>query len=102
MTPEEMKARTKQFALRVMKVVDALPKNPAARIVAGQILRCSTSVRSNYRAACRARSKKEFVSKISIVLEEADESTYWLELIAEGELLPPHKVDSLLREAREI
>tara|TARA_A100001391_G_scaffold46670_1_gene27563 strand:+ start:185 stop:538 length:354 start_codon:yes stop_codon:yes gene_type:complete len=98
----ELKSRTKQFALRVMKLVGSLPQNAVGRPIGNQLIRSATSVGANYRAACRGRSKAEFVSKLSIVIEEADESCYWLELIIEGGLLPKDKVDSLLDEANQI
>jgi four helix bundle protein len=72
MTPEELKARTKQFALRVLKLVGALPKTIEGRAIANQLVRCGTSVAANYRAACRSRSKTEFVAKMGVVLEEAE------------------------------
>lgn len=89
MTPEELKDRTKQFALRVLKLVAAMPKTIEGRAIASQLVRSGTSVAANYRATCRARSKAEFIAKIGIVLEEADEALLWFELIAEGNLLPP-------------
>jgi four helix bundle protein len=81
MNAEDLKKRTKQFALRVLKLVAALPNNVQGRAVGGQLVRAGTSVASNYRAACRGRSKAEFVAKLGIVVEEADESAFWLELI---------------------
>ena len=81
MTPQDLKLRTKQLALRVLKLVAALPKTIEARAIANQLVRCGTSVAANYRAACRARSKAEFVAKMGVVLEEADETQLWLELI---------------------
>jgi len=102
MTPLELKARTKQFALRILKLVAALPKNIEGRAVANQLVRCGTSVAANYRAACRARSKAEFVAKMGVVLEEADETQLWLELIIEGKLLPSKQIQSLLSEANEL
>jgi four helix bundle protein len=99
---QELQCRTKQFALRVFKLVDALPRTPAGRAVASQLVRSATSVGANYRAACRARSRAEFTSKLGTVLEEADESLYWLELIREGELISESKVYSLLKEADEL
>ena len=102
MTREILKERTKQFALRIIKVVDALPKNATGRVIGDQLIRCGTSVGANYRAACRGRSKAEFSSKLHIVLEEADESIFWLELIIETELLPEKKIESLLKEANEL
>lgn len=102
MNADELKRRTKQFALRILKLVSALPDNAQGRTVAGQLVRCGTSVGSNYRASCRARSRAEFVAKIGIVLEEADESAFWLELIIEGMLLRAELVQPLLDEANEL
>lgn len=102
MNDSELKRRTKQFALRAMKLVGALPENAVGRPIGNQLIRSATSVGANYRAACRGRSKAEFVSKLSIVIEEADESCYWLELIIEGELLAKDKVEALLDEANQI
>jgi four helix bundle protein len=102
MNPTELKNRTKQFALRILKLVTALPNTIAGRAVGSQIVRSGTSVAANYRATCRARSKAEFVAKIGVVLEEADETLLWLELIEESRLLPPKRVESLLVEANEL
>jgi four helix bundle protein len=102
MNPEELKDRTKQFALRVLKLVGALPKTIEGRAIASQLVRCGTSVAANYRATCRARSKAEFIAKVGIVLEEADEALLWLELISEANLLPRKRVDPLLAEANEL
>ena len=78
--PEQLKARTKQFAIRIVRVFKGLPKNDEARIIGKQLLRAGTSVAANYRAVCRSRSKAEFISKMSVVVEEADETAFWLEL----------------------
>ncbi len=102
MTEAELKARTKRFALQVLQVVEQLPGTLAGRAIGGQLVRSGTSVGANYRAACRGRSKAEFIAKIGIVTEEADESAYWLELIVEGKLLPPDLVLPLQREAEEL
>jgi four helix bundle protein len=102
MTPVELKARTKQFALRILKLVAALPKNIEGRAVANQLVRCGRPVAANYRAACRARSKAEFVAKMGVVREEADETQLWLELIIEGKLRPSKRVQPLLNEANEL
>src|SRR5882724_3771577 len=102
MRPDDLKKRTKQFALRVLKLVAALPKTVEGRAISGQLVRAGTAVGANYRAACRGRSKAEFVAKIGIVEEEADESAYWMELIIEAELLKPTQVESLLTEANEL
>ena len=97
-----MKQRTKHFALRVLKLVPALPKTIEGRAIANQLVRCGTSVAANYRAACRSRSKAEFIARTGVVLEEADETQLWPELIIEGRLLPSKRVESLLSEAREL
>src|SRR5215468_9065539 len=98
MNREELKDRTKKFALRVMKMADALPRSAKGKVVANQILRSATSVASGYRAACRARSKADWVDKIGRVLEEADESLLWLEMTEEGSLLPSRRTASLKQE----
>jgi four helix bundle protein len=98
----QLKERTKQFALRVMRLVDALPARRSANVVGDQLLRSATSVGANYRSARRARSIAEFCSKLGIVEEEADESLYWLELIAEGGLVKTHRLTALIQEADEI
>jgi four helix bundle protein len=102
MTERELLQRTKQFALRIFKLVGALPQTILGRAVAAQLIRSGTSVAANYRAACRARSKSEFVAKLGLVEEEADESAFWLELIIETKLLDAAKVKPLLTEAGEI
>ncbi|MCP4714334.1 MAG: four helix bundle protein [Deltaproteobacteria bacterium] len=102
MDRDDLKKRTKEFALRIIKLVDALPKNTSGRAIGNQLVRCGTSVGANYRAACRGRSKAEFVAKLGIVLEEVDESAFWLELISESALLPVKKVEGLLQEANEL
>jgi len=102
MTNNELKERTKKFALRIIKLVDSLPKSRAGNVIANQILRCSTSIGANYRSACRARSKADFISKITIVEEEADESLYWLEMINEAKLIPENKLTAMIKEADEL
>jgi four helix bundle protein len=102
MTERELLERTKQFALRIFKLVGALPQTIQGRAVAAQLIRSGTSVAANYRAACRARSKPEFIAKLGVVEEEADESAFWLELIMETNLLSASKVEPLLSEASEI
>lgn len=102
MNADELKRRTKEFALRVMKLVDALPNTKSGHAIGGQLVRSGTSVGSNYRASCRARSRAEFIAKIGVVEEEADESAFWRELIIDGGLLPPPKVTALLKEAGEL
>ncbi|MBL8818436.1 MAG: four helix bundle protein [Planctomyces sp.] len=98
----ELKRRTKQFALRVMKLVTALPLDTIGKTIGTQLVRSATSVGANYRAACRGRSKAEFIAKLQIVIEEADEFCYWLDLIIEGALLPESKVALLLDEANQL
>jgi four helix bundle protein len=102
MTEGELKERTKQFALRALKLVAALPRTVAGRTISNQLARSATSVAANYRAACRARSKIEFIAKLGIVEEEADESALWLEMIIESDLMKRTLVESLWNEANEI
>ena len=97
-----LKQRTKQYALRVIKLVRALPNNQEGWVLGKQLIRSGTSVGANYRAACRARSTAEFVAKLGIVIEEADESAFWLELIIESELMKRELVENLLKETDEI
>jgi four helix bundle protein len=94
--------RTKQFALRILRLYQALPAKEEARILGRQVLRSGTSVGANYRAACRARAKADFISKLGIVLEEADETVFWLELLLEGGIVKHEKLDALLKEAEEL
>ncbi len=98
----ELRRRSKAFALRVIKLAEALPRKSAADVIGRQILRSATSVAANYRAAQRARSKAEFISKISIVVEEMDETVFWIEMIIDSGLLPVQRVDDLLKEANEL
>lgn len=102
MTADELKTRTKAFALRVMKMTDALPSNPKGWVISKQILRSSTSVASGYRSACCARSKADWVDRIGRILEEVDESFLSLELIGEGKLLPATKLKHLISEAGQL
>jgi len=102
MNADDLKRRTKQFALRVLKLVAALPNTVAGRAIGGQLVRAGSSVGANYRAACRGRSKAEFVAKLGIAEEEADESAYWMEVIIEGDLLKQKQVEPLLNEAEEL
>ncbi len=81
MDERELKERTKQFALRIIKLVESLPKTITGRAIGGQLVRCGTSVGANYRYACRGRSRAEFIAKLGIVVEEADESAFWLEVL---------------------
>jgi four helix bundle protein len=102
MTPEELKARTKSFALRVIKLVGSLPNDPALRIIGKQMLRSATSVGANYRAACRAQSHATFAAKLAVVIEEADETLYWLELLQDSGRMKPELLAGLLKEASEL
>jgi four helix bundle protein len=102
MNPEEMKARTRAFALRIIKLAESLPKTPTANTIRNQMLRCGPSVGANYRAACRAKSKPDFISKMGIVEEEADETMYWIELLIDAGLVKRARVAELLGEADEI
>ncbi|MCL2331097.1 MAG: four helix bundle protein [Proteobacteria bacterium] len=88
--------------MRIIKLVDALPKTTSGKAIAGQLVRSGTSVGANYRAALRARSKPEFVSKVGVVIEESDEALFWLDLIIEAEILPECKVAHLRKEADEL
>ncbi len=100
--PEELKRRTKRFALRVIRLVRSLPNEDVGRMIGKQLLRSGTSVGANYRAACRARSPAEFCAKMGIVEEEADESAYWMELLIEAEVVKPELLVNLLAEANEL
>ena len=102
MKEDELNQRTKQFALKVIKLVGLLPRSIEGQVIGKQLIRSATSVGANYRAACRSRSKAEFIAKLGIVEEEADETAYWLELIIEGGLLELKSVERMLREANEI
>ncbi len=99
---EEFKKRTKEFTLRNIKLFQSLPKTDEARIIGKQLLRSASSVGANYRAVCRARSQAEFYSKLSITIEEADESLFWLEILVESNILPLNKLADLMNEAEEI
>ena len=100
--PRELQARTRAFALRVLRVFRSSPDSREGRIPGQQLLRAATSVAANYRAACRARSKRDFLSKLGIVEEEADESLFWLEFIVEAGLLPSAKLADLISEASRL
>lgn len=102
MDESELRDRTKTFALRVIRLVEALPKHATGRVLGNQLLRSGTSVGANYRTACRARSKADFVSKIGIVEEEADESVYWMDLVMESGLMNHQQVEPLRNEAEEL
>jgi four helix bundle protein len=99
---ESLKKRTKKFVVDNIKLFRILPKTEEARIIGRQLLRCSSSVGANYRAVCRARSQAEFHSKLSIVVEEADESVFWMEILVEAGIVQTTEIESLFREANEI
>jgi len=97
-----LKDRTKQFAIRIVKLFRLLPRTEEARIIGKQMLRSGTSIAANYRAVCRARSKAEFIAKIGIVVEEADETVLWLELLVDTDIVQQKRMTSLLNEANEL
>jgi four helix bundle protein len=99
---EKLRARTKDFAIRIIHLFQALPNAKEAQIVGGQLLSCGTAVGANYRSACHARSRADFISKIGIVVEEADESVFWIELLSDLSIVKKERVDGLLQEAREL
>ncbi|HEV3021146.1 MAG TPA: four helix bundle protein [Pirellulales bacterium] len=101
-TQDEFKKRTKQFALRVIRLVNSLPTTLAADKIGGQLLKAGTSVAANYRAACRGRSPGEFCAKLGIVEEEADESIFWMELLVDSKMVKSQLVTDLMGEANEI
>jgi four helix bundle protein len=102
MNQEEMKQRTKVFALGIIQLVESLPKERTAEVLGRQLLRSGTSVGSNYRSACRAKSIADFISKMGIVEEEADESLYWMELLIEAGIKVSMKMETLMKEAGEL
>jgi four helix bundle protein len=102
MNEPDLKKRTKEFALRILRLVDRLPKTTAGRSLASQIVRSATSVAANYRAACRAKSTADFIAKMGIVEEEADETLFWLELLEESELVTAEKLTAIKQEADEL
>jgi four helix bundle protein len=102
MTEAEMKQRTHRFALRVLKLAEALPRTRTGQTIAGQIMRSGSSVAANYRSLCRAKSRADFINKTSIIEEEADETAFWLETIQAAGLLANQRVQPLLNEANEL
>ena len=102
MSNENLKQRTKKFALDVIGLVETLPNDRTSHVLGGQLLRAGTSVGANYRAACRARSAADFISKMGIVEEEADESSYWIELLVDAGKLEADKSGPLLDESGEL
>ncbi len=102
MNEEAFLQRTKRFGLAAIRLVSGLPSQKAADIIGRQLLRSATSVGANYRAACRAKSAADMITKLKIVEEESDESVYWLELLAESGILPATATDPLRREGNEL
>jgi len=102
MTPKELQERTVQFAVRVLKLADALPRSASGRTVANQVARSGCSVAANYRSALRGKSRADFINKITIVLEEADETGFWIELSERAGLLPPKRLKALQDEAEQL
>lgn len=102
MNEADLKRRTKQFGLEVIKLVGSLPATSTARTIGNQLLRSGMSVGANYRAACRGKSKADFVAKVGISLEEADECMYWMELLEEARIIPGERVKVLVKEANEL
>ncbi|HEY6937984.1 MAG TPA: four helix bundle protein [Terriglobales bacterium] len=99
---EILKLRTKQFAIRIVRLCRALPRSQEGKVLSNQLLRSGTSVAANYRAVCRSRSRADFISKMAIVTEEIDETIFWLELLVETNVFPEHRLKSLLREGNEL
>jgi len=102
MNPNELKQRTKDFGKRVVKLIEALPKNTTTSVIGRQLLRSATSVGANYRAVCRAKSRPDFIAKLGIVEEECDESLYWIEMLVETNHIKPALVSELMNEGEEI
>ncbi len=99
---QDLKHRTRQFALSAIRLVRSLPANATSKVIGDQLMRAATSIGANYRAACRARSRADFISKITIVEEEADECVYWLDLIKQSGLMHDDALEQLLQEADEL
>jgi len=102
MNERELKLRTKKFAVDILKLVDRLPKTRSGNIIGGQLGRCGTSVAANYRAACRGRSNDEFIAKMGVVEEEADESTFWIDILPATGNATNEDITPLLKESREL
>ena len=99
---QELRRRTKDFALRIMRMCRTIPSTRETNIINNQILRSATGVAANYRAVGLARSKAEFISKLGIVIEEADETVFWLELLSDSEIIPASKLRELMAEGNEL
>ena len=99
---EHLKNQTKAYALRVIKLVDSLPRTLAADTIGKQLIRCGTSVPANYRAACRARSTADFIAKLGVVEQETDESVFWMEMLVDANIVKPHLIEELMDEGRQL
>ena len=99
---EKLKKRTKDFAIRIVKLYRALPNTGEAKVIGNQFLRSGTAIAANYRASCRARSNAEFIAKIGVVVEEADETVFWLEMLVDCEIFPESKMKDLIQEGNEL
>ncbi len=102
MDSSDLKQRTKDYSLRIISLVNTLPNTPAGRVIGNQLLRSATSVGANYRSALRAKSKNDFLFKLNIAIEEADESLYRMELLTDSGLIPPLNLDELLNEGNQL
>ena len=102
MSPEQMKARTKALAIRAIRLVASLPRNPASDVIGRQLLKSGTSVGANYRAACRSRTDRDFLARMGTVEEETDESLYWMEVLIDADLMPRERLTDLMVETEEI
>lgn len=102
MNQRELQERTKQFSLRIIKLIESIPNSLSGQTIARQIIRCGTSVGANYRSACRAKSDKDFLNKMVIIEEEADETCYWLELLIDSNLMQSERLELILKEANEL
>ena len=102
MDEDEFRRRTKQLALRIIRLVESLPNTPICNVIGKQMLRSATSVGANYRAACRAKSEGDMIAKLGIVEEESDETLYWLELLVEASIIPETRLTDLMKEVNEI
>jgi four helix bundle protein len=102
MNANEMKKRTKAYGLAIIKLVESLPNTPTNRVIGNQLLKCGTSVGANYRASCRAKSKADFIAKMGIVEEEADETVYWMEMLVDAGIVPSSAVAELCVEGDQI
>jgi four helix bundle protein len=100
--PEELRDRTKAFAVRIVKPYRSLPHTGDSQVLGKQLLRCGTSVAANYRAACRGRSRAEWIAKIGLVVEEADETVFWLEMLSDCDIVSSRRCEDILKEAREL